>query len=71
MANKKRENWSEREVWKIENVEVLQYTKICERGPHEKERDGYSEIEIALNKTQKNWAKEPKDRLCLLHYAYI
>ena len=58
---------------KVENVEVLQYTKICERGPHEKERDGYSEIEIALNITQKNWVKEPKDRLCLclLHYAYI
>ena len=40
-------------------------TKVCKRGQHEKERDGYSEIEIALNITQKNWVKEPKDRLCL------
>ena len=40
-------------------------TKVCKRGQHEKERDGYSEIEIALNITQKNWVKEPKDRFCL------
>ena len=53
MANKKGKIEVREEPGNRECVCIIKH-KICVRGEHEKERDGYSEIEIALNITQKN-----------------